>query len=35
VGVQWHPEDPDGSDDHRRRLFAGFVDACADRPHTA
>ncbi|MGQ5637649.1 MULTISPECIES: gamma-glutamyl-gamma-aminobutyrate hydrolase family protein [unclassified Streptomyces] len=35
VGVQWHPEDPDGSDDHRRRLFSGFVDACADRPHTA
>jgi putative glutamine amidotransferase len=35
VGVQWHPEDPDGSDDHRRRLFAGFVDACAARPHTA
>ncbi|AXI81676.1 gamma-glutamyl-gamma-aminobutyrate hydrolase family protein [Peterkaempfera bronchialis] len=29
VGVQWHPEDPDGADAHRRRLFAGFVAACA------
>ncbi|MQY40823.1 Carbamoyl-phosphate synthase small chain [Streptomyces sp. RB17] len=28
VGVQWHPEDPDGSADHRLRLFDGFVAAC-------
>ncbi|GGJ62561.1 gamma-glutamyl-gamma-aminobutyrate hydrolase family protein [Streptomyces brasiliensis] len=28
VGVQWHPEDPDGSDHHRMRLFSGFLAAC-------
>ncbi|MFD1660436.1 gamma-glutamyl-gamma-aminobutyrate hydrolase family protein [Streptomyces caeni] len=28
VGVQWHPEDPDGCAVHRRRLFSGFVTAC-------
>ncbi|MER6983742.1 gamma-glutamyl-gamma-aminobutyrate hydrolase family protein [Streptomyces carpinensis] len=28
VGVQWHPEDPDGSDEHRLRIFHGFVAAC-------
>jgi putative glutamine amidotransferase len=27
IGVQWHPEDDDGDAEHRRRLFAGFVDA--------
>ncbi|MFE9093104.1 gamma-glutamyl-gamma-aminobutyrate hydrolase family protein [Streptomyces sp. NPDC007264] len=32
VGVQWHPEDPDGCAVHRRRLFSGFVTACA-APH--
>lgn len=26
VGVQWHPEDDDGSADDRRALFAAFVD---------
>ncbi|MFI6359007.1 gamma-glutamyl-gamma-aminobutyrate hydrolase family protein [Streptomyces sp. NPDC050743] len=29
VGVQWHPEDPDGSDEHRQRIFQTFVAACA------
>ncbi|MBO0845769.1 MAG: gamma-glutamyl-gamma-aminobutyrate hydrolase family protein [Nocardioides sp.] len=28
VGVQWHPEDPDGSADHRLRLFEGYLAAC-------
>ncbi|NBM19493.1 gamma-glutamyl-gamma-aminobutyrate hydrolase family protein [Streptomyces sp. GC420] len=28
VGVQWHPEDPDGCAAHRHRLFSGFVTAC-------
>ena len=27
VGVQWHPEDDDGSADDRRRLFSAFLDA--------
>ncbi|HQR26953.1 MAG TPA: gamma-glutamyl-gamma-aminobutyrate hydrolase family protein [Nocardioides sp.] len=31
VGVQWHPEDDDGPEEDRRRLFAGFLDACARR----
>lgn len=26
VGVQWHPEDDDGSASDRRKLFAAFVD---------
>lgn len=30
VGVQWHPEDDDGPAEDRRRLFAGFVAACAE-----
>ncbi|MET0837462.1 MAG: gamma-glutamyl-gamma-aminobutyrate hydrolase family protein [Marmoricola sp.] len=30
VGVQWHPEDGDGSEDDRVRLFEGFIGACAD-----
>jgi putative glutamine amidotransferase len=29
VGVQWHPEDDDGPEADRLRLFGGFVDACA------
>lgn len=29
VGVQWHPEDDDGSEQDRQALFAGFVSACA------
>lgn len=29
VGVQWHPEDDDGPAEDRRRLFAGFLTACA------
>ncbi len=29
IGVQWHPEDDDGPVDDRRRLFAGFVEACS------
>ncbi|MDN5382544.1 gamma-glutamyl-gamma-aminobutyrate hydrolase family protein [Streptomyces sp. LB8] len=28
VGVQWHPEDPDGSAEHRTRLFTSFLTAC-------
>lgn len=31
VGVQWHPEDDRGSAEDRRRLFAGFVEACVAR----
>ncbi|MET8249100.1 gamma-glutamyl-gamma-aminobutyrate hydrolase family protein [Streptomyces sp. NPDC005202] len=31
IGVQWHPEDPDGSDEHRMRLFRGFTAACGPR----
>ncbi|MBM7087093.1 gamma-glutamyl-gamma-aminobutyrate hydrolase family protein [Streptomyces sp. S12] len=31
VGVQWHPEDPDGSDEHRVRLFDAFLTACRGR----
>jgi len=27
VGIQWHPEDEDGSEADRRTLFAAFVDA--------
>ncbi|MFO7400178.1 MAG: gamma-glutamyl-gamma-aminobutyrate hydrolase family protein [Actinomycetales bacterium] len=30
VGVQWHPEDPDGSAEHRIRLFSAFLAACRD-----
>jgi putative glutamine amidotransferase len=26
VGVQWHPEDDDGSASDRRNLFQAFVD---------
>jgi putative glutamine amidotransferase len=26
VGVQWHPEDDDGSAEDRRALFGAFVD---------
>lgn len=33
VGVQWHPEDDDGSAASRRALFAGFVEACAAARH--
>lgn len=29
VGMQWHPEDPDGCAVHRRRVFTGFAAACA------
>ena len=29
VGVQWHPEDPAGSAKDRRKLFGGFLQACA------
>lgn len=29
IGVQWHPEDPAGSEVHRTRLLRGFLDACA------
>ncbi|EFE68097.1 peptidase C26 [Streptomyces viridosporus ATCC 14672] len=32
VGIQWHPEDPAGSQTHRLRLFEGFVAACAQDP---
>ena len=32
VGVQWHPEDPAGSARDRRRLFGGFLKACASTP---
>ncbi|MFI6289011.1 gamma-glutamyl-gamma-aminobutyrate hydrolase family protein [Streptomyces sp. NPDC051018] len=28
VGVQWHPEDPDGPEADRMRLFEGFLSAC-------
>lgn len=28
VGVQWHPEDSDGNDDDRARLFGEFVRQC-------
>ncbi|MGW0816388.1 gamma-glutamyl-gamma-aminobutyrate hydrolase family protein [Streptomyces viridiviolaceus] len=31
VGVQWHPEDPDGSAEHRTRLFDAFLTACRQR----
>lgn len=31
VCVQWHPEDDDGPAADRRRLFEGFVSACAAR----
>ena len=29
VGVQWHPEDDDGPEADRIRLFDGFLAACA------
>lgn len=29
VGVQWHPEDDDGPEADRLRLFSGFLAACA------
>lgn len=29
VGVQWHPEDDDGPEQDRTRLFRSFVRACA------
>jgi putative glutamine amidotransferase len=29
VGVQWHPEDHDGSESDRRALFGAFIAACA------
>ncbi|MCE1177799.1 MAG: gamma-glutamyl-gamma-aminobutyrate hydrolase family protein [Micrococcales bacterium] len=29
IGVQWHPEDDHGCDDHRGTVFAAFVDAAA------
>ncbi|MFI1562954.1 gamma-glutamyl-gamma-aminobutyrate hydrolase family protein [Streptomyces sp. NPDC020490] len=29
IGVQWHPEDDDGPEADRLRLFGGFVEACA------
>ena len=32
VGVQWHPEDPAGSAQDRRKLFGGFLQACAAAP---
>jgi putative glutamine amidotransferase len=32
LGVQWHPEDPAGSASDRRRLFGGFLQACAAAP---
>ena len=28
VGVQWHPDDDDGSFADRLKLFSGFMDAC-------
>ncbi|MFD0902961.1 gamma-glutamyl-gamma-aminobutyrate hydrolase family protein [Actinomadura sediminis] len=28
VGVQWHPEDDEGPEADRLRLFGGFVEAC-------
>ncbi|MFV2176248.1 gamma-glutamyl-gamma-aminobutyrate hydrolase family protein [Actinomadura sp. LOL_016] len=31
IGVQWHPEDDDGPEADRLRLFGGFVEACAAR----
>lgn len=31
VGVQWHPEDDDGPEGDRLRLFDGFIDACRRR----
>jgi putative glutamine amidotransferase len=31
VGVQWHPEDRDGSDEDARTIFAAFVDELAAR----
>jgi putative glutamine amidotransferase len=31
VGVQWHPEDDDGPDSDRLKLFGSFVSACAER----
>jgi len=30
LGVQWHPEDDDGPERDRVRLFQGFLDACAE-----
>lgn len=30
VGVQWHPEETSPGDEISRRLFAGFVRACAE-----
>lgn len=35
VGVQWHPEDDDGPEADRMRLFSGFVDACVRARATA
>lgn len=29
LGVQWHPEDDDGPDADRIRLFCAFVDAAS------
>ncbi len=34
IGVQWHPEDPYGSVEDRRRLFGAFVDAARRRRDT-
>jgi putative glutamine amidotransferase len=34
VGVQWHPEDDDGSADDRRRLFAAFLAGWPAAPRT-
>ena len=31
LGVQWHPEDDDGSESDRLTLFGAFVQACAER----
>ncbi len=31
IGVQWHPEDPDGSVEDRSRLFGAFVDQARRR----
>ncbi|MDN5852441.1 MAG: gamma-glutamyl-gamma-aminobutyrate hydrolase family protein, partial [Actinomycetia bacterium] len=31
VGVQWHPEDTDGSPEDSETIFGGFVAACKDR----
>lgn len=35
VGVQWHPEDADGSEDDARTLFGGFVREVADHVRPA